>query len=295
MSAEPSSPPPPARPSKEEQIHVALHLEHEPHALSSPADYAEPGEVKAPRAFPSPSPSPKPATYSPFPPTRYRTPTPEPSGAAQFIANLSEKQRAHLQFAVPSKGDPERFSHFLEEPRKTPVPDRFTFEALDSEARTVRDLNSKVRRGDITKSGTSGKPPGSYKSTRGAGSTASSQHAREGSGATNSSGRWTPNSRSRSVATSFESMRKSIPRVRKEVRHFKGVTIEADWRFYATGICLALVNLVMAWDATAISIALPVRLAPHSLTSMADHGRRQLRWHCMGPPSRCFGWALPSS
>ncbi|KAF1977760.1 MFS general substrate transporter, partial [Bimuria novae-zelandiae CBS 107.79] len=29
------------------------------------------------------------------------------------------------------------------------------------------------------------------------------------------------------------------------------------WRFYATGVCLALVNLVMAWDATAISIALP--------------------------------------
>ncbi|KAF2256814.1 MFS general substrate transporter, partial [Trematosphaeria pertusa] len=29
------------------------------------------------------------------------------------------------------------------------------------------------------------------------------------------------------------------------------------WRFYATGVCMCLVNLVMAWDATAISIALP--------------------------------------
>jgi hypothetical protein len=32
----------------------------------------------------------------------------------------------------------------------------------------------------------------------------------------------------------------------------------ADWRFYTTGVCLCVMNLVAAWDATAISIALPV-------------------------------------
>lgn len=57
---------------------------------------------------------------------------------------------------------------------------------------------------------------------------------------------------------SFESMAKMRPLVKTEVRHFKGVALEVDWRFYATGVCLAVVNLALAWDSTAISIALPV-------------------------------------
>lgn len=31
-----------------------------------------------------------------------------------------------------------------------------------------------------------------------------------------------------------------------------------DWRFYITASCICLLNLVTAWDATALSIALPV-------------------------------------
>ncbi|KAJ4297665.1 hypothetical protein N0V90_005559 [Kalmusia sp. IMI 367209] len=247
------------------------------HAISAPEHIIQTPRSKASAPSPAPSPALKPVTYSPFPPpsrngtptpgtpafgpSRNGTPTPEPTGAAQFIANLSDKQRAHLQFAVPTKAESDRLSHFLEEPRKTPVPDRFTFDALDSEARSARELNSKVRRGDTKKSLYGYMSPrgvGSSKSTRSSKSsrsTASSQHARDESAAS-SAGRRTPGTPiSRGI--SFESMPKSRPQLKKEVRHFRGVSLEVDWRFYATGVCLALVNLVMAWDATAISIALP--------------------------------------
>lgn len=39
-------------------------------------------------------------------------------------------------------------------------------------------------------------------------------------------------------------------------------TGSADWRFYATGVVLCLVNLMAAWDATTLSIALPVGASP---------------------------------
>lgn len=175
--------------------------------------------------------------------------TPEPTGAAQFITNLSERQRAHLQFAVPSKDAPDRFSHFLEEPRKTPVPNRFTFDALDSDSRKARDssstgskASSKLGCGDTTKS------------------TKSTQHAREDSGSGSDGGTSRSRSRTRSrAASSVPSLRPSVDLL-KEVEHLKEVVEVVDWRFYATGVCMCLVNLVMAWDATAISIALPVSL-----------------------------------
>ncbi|KAF2470723.1 MFS general substrate transporter [Lindgomyces ingoldianus] len=56
-------------------------------------------------------------------------------GAAQFLHGLSPQQLHHLQYSVPSKDAPERFSQFLEEPRRPPVPKRFTFDVLDLAAR----------------------------------------------------------------------------------------------------------------------------------------------------------------
>lgn len=262
--------PPPKDGNTEQELSIAFpEIAH--HAVSRP-EHKVPSTPQSKASTPSPGPSPalKPVTYSAFPlsrngspapgSSRQGTPTPEPTGAAQFIANLSEKQRAHLQFAVP-KSESDRLSHFLEEPpRKTPVPDRFTFEALDSEARCGRELNSKVRRGDTKKSLYSYKSAKSNgnKSNRTSKSSRSVSSSRHGRDESSSAGRRTPGTPSTSRGVSFESMPKSRPQLKKEVRHFKGVTLEVDWRFYATGICLALVNLVMAWDATAISIALPV-------------------------------------
>lgn len=266
-------PPPKDEHVEQEQIITFPELAH--HAVSRPEHKVSPRpQSKASTLSPRPSPALKSVTYSAFPqsragtptqgsssgaPSRHGTPTPEPTGAAQFIANLSEKQRAHLQFAVP-KADSDRLSHFLEEPpRKTPVPDRFTFEALDSEARSGRELNSKVRRGDTKKSSYGYKSVKSIgsKSNRSSKSSRSASSSRHGRDESSSTGWRTPGTPS-SRGVSFESMPKSRPQLKKEVRHFKGVALEVDWRFYATGVCLALVNLVMAWDATAISIALPV-------------------------------------
>jgi hypothetical protein len=271
MNQESAAPLPPAKDESTEQEHTIAFPELVSHAVSKP-EHKVPSTPRSKASGPSTDPSPafKPVTYSAFPqsrnaspapgPSRNGTPTPEPSGAAQFITNLSDKQRAHLQFAVPNS-ESDRLSHFLEEPpRKTPVPDRFTFEALDSEARNVRELNSKVRRGDTKKSSynyKSAKSNGnkSNRSSKSSRSASGSRHLRDES---SSAGRKTPGTPSTSRGVSFESMLKSRPQLKKEVRHFKGVSLEVDWRFYATGVCLALVNLVMAWDATAISIALPV-------------------------------------
>ncbi|KAL1606712.1 hypothetical protein SLS60_004119 [Paraconiothyrium brasiliense] len=275
MSPDSAAPLPPPKDENVGQEHTIAFPELAHHAVSRP-EHKVPSIPQSHASAPSPRPSPalKSAAYSAFPPSRNSspapgtpgfgpsrngTPTPEPTGAAQFIANLSEKQRAHLQFAVP-KADSDRLSHFLEEPpRKTPVPDRFTFEALDSEARSGRELNSKVRRGDTKKSSYSYKSVKSNgsKSNRSSKSSRSVSRSRHGRDESASAGRRTPGTPSTSRRVSFESMPKSRPHLKKEVRHFKGVALEVDWRFYATGICLALVNLVMAWDATAISIALP--------------------------------------
>lgn len=148
------------------------------------------------------------------------------------------------------------------------------FEALDSEARSTRELNSKVRRGDTKKSGFYSKAPKGVGSRKSVGSSKSSrtgrsrsrsvnQRARSGSSAAGSrSSKRTSETESCSRGVSFESMAKMRPTVKTEVRHFKGVALEVDWRFYATGVCLAVVNLALAWDSTAISIALPVCCVP---------------------------------
>ncbi|KAL5449959.1 hypothetical protein PMIN07_001607 [Paraphaeosphaeria minitans] len=265
-----SAPPLPPKDENYEQEHTIAFPEIAHHAVSRPEHKVPPTPPsKAASPSPGPWPAPKPVPYSAFPQSRNGspapgwlrnvTPTPEPTGAAQFIANLSDRQRAHLQFAVP-KAESDRLSHFLQEPpRKTPVPERFTFEALDSEARSGRELNSKVRRGDTKKSLYRYKSTQSNgnKSNRGSKNSRSASSTRNGRNESMSAGRRTPGTPSTSRGMSFESMPKSRPQLKKEVRHFKGVALEVDWRFYATGVCLALVNLVMAWDATAISIALP--------------------------------------
>lgn len=143
-------------------------------------------------------------------------------GAAQFISNLSPRQLQHLQFAVPKQGEPERFSQFLEEPRQVPVPKRFTFDALDVEARKARKETTKAK--EIGK------------------------HARKDSAKSRRS------ETSKSDTSAGSSSRGSVD-VLKEVERVSSVV---DWRFYLTGACICLLNLVAAWDVTTLSTALPV-------------------------------------
>jgi hypothetical protein len=177
------------------------------------------------------------------------TSTPEPTGAAQFLTNLNDRQKAHLQFAIPTNSEPDRLSQFLEGPRRTPVPKRFTFAALDSEARKVKEV------------------AGSNKSTK---STTSTQHVRGGSGGSNTASdrdsygsRKTMSRAASSVGTlkrASTSLTKDLGNLKGTVGNLKATVVEAvDWSFYATGCSLCLVNLVIAWDATAVSVALPVR------------------------------------
>ncbi|KAF2711951.1 MFS general substrate transporter [Pleomassaria siparia CBS 279.74] len=44
----------------------------------------------------------------------------------------------------------------------------------------------------------------------------------------------------------------------KEVEKVKVVVDVVDWRFYSTGVCICLLNLVAAWDATSLSVVLPI-------------------------------------
>jgi len=55
--------------------------------------------------------------------------------AAQFLHNLSERQIDHLHYAIPPTNEPERFSQFLEAPRRTPLPAKFIFPALRDPSR----------------------------------------------------------------------------------------------------------------------------------------------------------------
>jgi hypothetical protein len=135
-------------------------------------------------------------------------------GAAQFLQNLSDQQLRHLAFAVPSKNEPERFSQFLETPRRTPVPKRFTFDALNSDSRKAK---KQIEKEEETK-----------------------DVGRSRSDSANS--------------TSSIDLMKEVEKV-KIVAEVVG---DVDWRFYATGGSLCLLNLVAAWDATSLAVVLPV-------------------------------------
>lgn len=149
-------------------------------------------------------------------------------GAAQFIANLSPRQLQHLQFSVPKKGQPDRFSQFLEEPRQVPVPKRFTFDPQE----LARLKEAKEKRKDEGKG--------------------SAQHARSKSEKSTKSLRTV-----KSVSDVASSSRVSVDLL-KEVEKVANV----DWRFYSTGACICLLNLIAAWDATTLSISLPVTSCP---------------------------------
>jgi hypothetical protein len=140
------------------------------------------------------------------------------AGAAQFIKNLTPTQLQHLQLTIPAAHIPVRFSQFLEGPRSTPVPLKFTFDALDAESRRKRHQVGRLS-----------KP----------------QHGRVSSDVSEKEGK-------------TESARSSVDFTDVAIEKVKGVVDVVEWRFYLTGCCLCLLNLVAALDATALSIALPV-------------------------------------
>jgi hypothetical protein len=143
-------------------------------------------------------------------------------GAAQFLANLSPQQLQHLQFSVPQKGEPERFSVFLEKPREVPVPKRFTFDLnLLAQVARASEEQEKV------------------------------EHARKESIKSRSSGAGSRREGSVSRRMSMDLLKEATAEKMEKVA-------SVDWQFYATGLCLCLLNLVAAWDATALSLALPV-------------------------------------
>lgn len=194
------------------------------------------------------SPTPPPQAHHAGPPSS--TSTPEPTGAAQFIANLNDRQKAHLQFAIPSTNEPERLSQFLEGPRQTPVPTRFAFAALGSEVRKQKEIES------------------SSKSTK---SSVYSRHVRDDSGTSASDGdshthRKGAHSATGRATSSIGTLKRASTMFSKEAGSLRGsaanlktTVIDAvDWSFHATGLSLVLVNLIIAWDVTAVSIALPV-------------------------------------
>jgi hypothetical protein len=151
------------------------------------------------------------------------TEDPSDPGAAQFLQNLSEQQLRHLAFAVPQKSAPERYSQFLETPRRTPVPKRFTFDALNAESRKAKkEIVKDDEKKDV---------------------------GRLRSDSANS--------------VSSIDLLKEVEKVKIAVEVVGGM----DWRFYATGGCLCLLNLVAAWDATSLAIVLPVSF--NSLPLMA--------------------------
>jgi hypothetical protein len=141
------------------------------------------------------------------------------SGAAQFINNLTPTQLQHLQLTIPAAHIPERYSQFLEGPRQTPVPHKFIFDALDSESRRLRHQTGRL---------------------------SEKQNACEDAGVNEKEGKTV-------------SERSSVDIKEIALEKVKGVVDAVEWRFYMTGCCLCLLNLVAAFDATALSIALPVR------------------------------------
>lgn len=186
-------------------------------------------------------------------------PNSEGPGAAQFLSNLSEQQLKHLQFAVPTNSGPDRFSQFLETPRQTPVPKRFTFDALDAATRKQRE-ESVGRHGRGTSRSASQSRAASKSGTHARAASRSVSHARGSSKGNAKHGRGESGSakgdsrgRSRSATGSSTS---SIDLLK--VDKVKEVVEVLDWRFLVTSACVFVLNLVSAWVVTALPIALPV-------------------------------------
>lgn len=158
------------------------------------------------------------------------------SGAFHFVNNLTPSQRQHLQFTIPAAHIPTRFSQFLEGPRRTPVPQKFHFDALDSEKRRARHAGGRLDH--IAEEKKEGKVHGRFGSLK--------------SSKTGSKSKIDEEKRDYGSAKSSIELKEVLIEKSSEGRD------AVEWRFYATGICLCLLNLVAAWDATALSLALPV-------------------------------------
>jgi hypothetical protein len=176
----------------------------------------------------------------------------EDLGAAQFVTKLNDDQLQHLQFSIPNKHDAERLSRFLEQPRRVPVPTRFTFAPRDASA------PGKHSRTESSKSTSNAKHSRteSNKSTKSA-----SKHSRADSTwsiRTFGIGKHSRSNSEKSTSSRYGSEGSTVSRISGDLLREVEKVASVDWRFYTTGACLCVVNLVAAWDTTTLPIALPV-------------------------------------
>ncbi|KAH7117092.1 major facilitator superfamily domain-containing protein [Dendryphion nanum] len=160
------------------------------------------------------------------------TETSDPSGAAQFIHNLSPSQLQYFRFSVQNHENvPQRFSQFLEGPRNAPVPKRFTFNITELMERKIEEDGEGSIMTKHTRNDSAGKD--SMKSTN--------------------------------TMESTKTVKKAIStEVMKEVDK----VVNADWKYYATGFCMFVINLMVAFDATALPITLPIMSTSLSATAL---------------------------
>lgn len=156
-------------------------------------------------------------------------------GAAQFLHSLAPHQVQHLRFSVPLKNAADRFSQFLEGPRTPPVPKRFIFYPTEITSKQESKPNSKP----TPKLNTKLTP--TLKSGRSTATLVNSGRSTT-----------TPTKGVRFAATpateiSETTLWNEIPRI---------WTI--DWNFYLTILCVCLVNLMTAVDATILPVTLSV-------------------------------------
>jgi hypothetical protein len=171
----------------------------------------------------------------------------------QFVANLSQSQLHHLQFSVPGKTQSNRLSKFLEGPRSVPVPNRFTFDpaqiALKREREDKERKEEECRlKQEAKEKQKNNKKVGQEKENSKRGS---QQNEEKSLGHGKNDSMSSMSSRSLSSVPNID-MTEVVLTVEDEVRDV------VDWRFYVTGVCLCAVNLMAAWEATMLSVALPV-------------------------------------
>ena len=218
-------------------------------------------------------------------------PTAQPGGAPpHFLSNLNDRQRQHLQYAIPKTSLPERLSQFLETPRATPVPKRFTFEAMEArrhQAREARDAKrqSRSRRSQSRSRERNALPGQGQGGSGGMPSIPGTMHRYGGTagrmmgppGGEEKRGQ-RQQQQQRNVIDGEKMGRAraesnaSTPSIDLLKPDEKYVEVEdvVDWRYHATGGCVFVLNLIVAWDATSLSSALPVSYLPHLFASLGD-------------------------
>ena len=171
-------------------------------------------------------------------PNRTGTDSSDP-GAAQFLHGLEHHQIQHLRFSVPLRDAATRFSQFLEGPRTPPIPHRFTFHPQPP-PRPGANSNSRLGFGAGRSTTT---PASNGRSTI---TPAFTEITERSTAALINTGR--------STATLLEKVWKKAPELKT-----------VDWGYYSTVACLCLLNLMAAWEATTLSVALPVRSSSYIL------------------------------